>query len=327
MISGFYAFSNNSEKLCKKLKRISLITTYSISIYFIFYSAYYLYNQTFTEFFYKLISLKNILKILLIQDLSSIGGFHLWFLPTLFLCYLFQIIIETIHKRKLCIATAPIATQSAPSVAFSDSSPTIRWGASETFNDSSEESDLNLVVILLVIFLVIHLIISIFKDSNYIPWNLKATFLGSGLFWFLLGNLIAEKKEYLLIKLHNKNLLVVISFLISGIIAVTPNYFEPNFSEFAIIIYSTSLFLLAIKNPTVHISKIFEFIGDKLSLNVYIWHIIIARILNVFINHLGFAQNSFYLEIRPIVVVISTLLISWLIYIINNWFSSDYKNL
>lgn len=92
--------------------------------------------------------------------------------------------------------------------------------------------------------------------------------------------------------------------------------FPPNYSEFAIVVNSTSLFLLALNNPTVHVNKAFEFIVDKLSLNVYIWHIIIARILNVFINHLGFAQNSFYLEIRPIVVVISTLLISWRLYII-----------
>ena len=229
----------------------------------------------------------------------------------------------------LWIATPLIATQSAPSVFCyaKSSSPTIRGGASETCNDSSEESDLNLVVILLVIFLVIHLIISIFKDSNSIPWNLKATFLGSGIFWFLLGRFIAEKKEDLLKKLHNKNFLLFVTFLLSGIIAVTLNYFTPNFSEFAIVIYSISLFLLAIKNPTVHISKIFEFIGDKLSLNVYIWHIIIARILNVFINHLGLAQNNIYLTVRPIVVVFFTLLISWLIYIINNWFSSANKNL
>ena len=112
-------------------------------------------------------------------------------------------IIETINRKMFWIATAPIATQSAPSVAFSDSSPTIRWGVSETFNDSSEKSDLNLVVILLIVFLVIHLIISVYKDSNYISWNLKATFLGSGIFWFLLGRFIAEKKEYLLTQLSH----------------------------------------------------------------------------------------------------------------------------
>ena len=163
------------------------------------------------------------------------------------------------------------------------------------------------------------MIISVYKDSNYIPWNLKATFGGSGIFWFLLGRFIAEKKEDLLKKLHNKNLLLVISFLISGIIAVTINYFTPNFSEFAIVIYSTSLFLLAIKNPTVHVNKAFEFIGDKLSLNVYIFHIIIAKVLKVFIIHFDFAQNDYYLAIRPIVVVFFTLLVSLIMYKIQNY--------
>ena len=212
-----------------------------------------------------------------------------------------------------------------PPQSLRDSSPTIRWGASETFNDSLEKSDLNLVVILLIVFLVIHLIISVYKDSNYIPWNLKATFLGSGIFWFLLGRFIAGKKEDLLLKLHNKNFLLFVTFLLSGIIAVTINYFTPNFSGFAIVIYSTSLFLLAMNNPTVHVNKAFEFIGDKLSLNVYIFHIIIAKVLKVFITHFNFAQNDYYLAIRPIVVVFFTLLISWLIYIINNRFSSENK--
>jgi hypothetical protein len=227
-------------------------------------------------------------------------------------------IIETINRKMFWIATAPIATQSAPSVAFSDSSPTI-WGAPEPCNDSSEKSDLNLVVILLIVFLVIHLIISIFKDSNYIPWNLQATFLGSGLFWFLFGRFIAEKKENLLIKLHNKNFLLFITFLLSGIIAVILNYFTPNFSEFAIIPYSTLLFLLAIKNPTVHINKTLEFIGDKLSLNIYILHIILAKVLGVIILKLGIDQNNIYILVRPIVVVFFTLIVSWILYKIQNY--------
>ena len=99
MISGFYAFSNNTEKLYRKAKRIGLITLYAISDYFLLYSVYHLYNQTFVDYFYKLISLKNIGKLLLLQDLTSVGGFHLWFLPSLSLCYLFQIIIEKLNKK------------------------------------------------------------------------------------------------------------------------------------------------------------------------------------------------------------------------------------
>jgi peptidoglycan/LPS O-acetylase OafA/YrhL len=97
--------------------------------------------------------------------------------------------------------------------------------------------------------------------------------------------------------------------------------YEKGFRQFfrsSYCFYSILLFLVAIKNPTVHINKAFEFIGDKLSLNVYIWHIIVARVISVFINHLGFAQNSIYLAIRPIFVVFFTLLLSLAIYRINN---------
>jgi hypothetical protein len=211
---------------------------------------------------------------------------------------MFQIIIETINGKMFWIATQ---------------SKTARNNGLENKVSS------NLVVISLVIFLVIHLIISVYKDSNYINWNLKATLLGSGLFWFLLGNYIACKKDYIVNHLSDRKFFLYLAVFISGALAVTLNYFTPNFSEFAIIPYSTLLFLLAIKNPTVHINKTLEFIGDKLSLNVYILHIIIAKILGVIILKLGFDQNNIYIFVRPIVVIFFTLLVSWILYKIQNY--------
>ena len=49
-------------------------------------------------------------------------------------------------------------------------------------------------------------------------------------------------------------------------------------------------------------------------MNVYIFHIIIAKVLKVFITHFDFAQNDIYLAIRPIFVVFFTLLLSLAIY-------------
>ena len=315
MISGFYAFSNNTEKLYRKARRIGLITLYAISAYFLFYSVYHLYSQTFVVYFYKLISIKNIGKMLLIQDLSSIGGFHLWFLPALLYCYLFQIIVEKLNKIKFSIAKSPIAMQSAPSVSLSlNSSPNCFGGASEICNSSSENKQgSNLVIVLLIIFLVIHLIISVYKDSNYITWNLKATFLGSGIFWFLLGNYIAYRKEDIIKHLPDRNFFLYLATFISGAMAVTINYFMPNFSEFGIVIYSTSLFLLAIKNPTVHINKTFEFIGEKLSMNIYVLHIMVNIVIGKIIGKFGFEENLAYLWAKPVIVALIVLVISYLL--------------
>lgn len=85
---------------------------------------------------------------------------------------------------------------------------------------------------------------------------LKGTFWGSGLFWFVIGNYIAYKKDKILNILPN-NYFLYLAVFVSGLVAVILNLYTPNFAEIAIVVYATFLFLLAIKNPNVHINKAF----------------------------------------------------------------------
>lgn len=101
MISGFYALSDNScklENLYRKARKIGVITFGSTLFYFLFYSVFHLCNHTFTDYAYNLISIRNFGRVVLLQNLTSISADHLWFLPSLFLCYLFLIIIEKNNK-------------------------------------------------------------------------------------------------------------------------------------------------------------------------------------------------------------------------------------
>ncbi len=166
---------------------------------------------------------------------------------------------------------------------------------------------------LIPILCVSHIIVSIYSDSKYIHWHFKSNFWISGLFWFLVGNYIAYKKARIINNLPKNYLLYFIVF-ITGLAAVILNLYTPNFSKIAIVIYATFLFLLAIKNSTTNINKAVEFIGDKLSLNIYILHTIIAKVLSTLLNRLDFAQDNIYLVIKPLFVVLISLLISWMIY-------------
>ena len=76
------------------------------------------------------------------------------------------------------------------------------------------------------------------------------------------------------------------------------------------IIYSLAIFTLAIKIPDKSYCKPLEYVGDKLSLNVYIFHMLIASVLSTVCSKylLNIDLSAGLLNwIRPILVVILTL--------------------
>lgn len=133
----------------------------------------------------------------------------------------------------------------------------------------------------------------------------------------MIGKHISKNKEAILSHLPSKNYYLILFALITAFLSVFLNKYTLNLSEIPIIMFSILLFMLAIKNPTFSIAKPLEFIGDKLSLNVYIFHPLFGGIIYKFINLFGFTQNNIWLTIRPIITAVVSLLVSWILYKIN----------
>jgi hypothetical protein len=102
--------------------------------------------------------------------------------------------------------------------------------------------------------------------------------------------------------------------IIGCIISLIPIIFNTaiNFSCIGTLFYSTSLFVIAIKNSNVNIYQPIAYLGDKLSLNVYIFHVLIGGVISVIFKHILKIniEGALYLWTRPIITVILTIMFS-----------------
>ncbi len=166
------------------------------------------------------------------------------------------------------------------------------------------------------VLLLLELILTIYVDSVGINWYYKTNFICRAMSWFMLGYLIKEKYENKLDKISNIKLLCVVflgSFIILSFIFFKPTI---NYSCLGLLFISPALFLIGIKNPDIKINKFIEFIGDKLSMYIYIFHLIISWLIISRIKLFGINIDGIYSYIHPIFTLIATILISSIFYFI-----------
>lgn len=160
------------------------------------------------------------------------------------------------------------------------------------------------------ILLLLELILTIYVDSTGINWLYKTNFVCRGMSWFMLGYLVKEKYEDNLDKISNMKLMCV-TFL--GIIIILSFIlFKPtiDYSCLGILFMSPSLFLIGVKNPNIKITRFIEFIGDKLSMYIYIFHLMISWLIMSQVKFLGINIDGIYSYFYPIFTLTVTILIS-----------------
>ena len=167
-----------------------------------------------------------------------------------------------------------------------------------------------------IIFL-LQFILTTYVESNNLPWSLKINFITRALPWFLLGYCINKYKN---ISMSIKDY----KLFLYGIIGIVVTHFHIifktriDFSCIGLFIYSTAIFLFAIKYENAKLSNIITYIGNKLSLNVYILHCLVASLLhyiNILMFHFSHSIITFF---KPVIVVIFTLLLTYIIELFKN---------
>lgn len=144
-----------------------------------------------------------------------------------------------------------------------------------------------------------------------------ATFIISALPFFILGNYIA-KKQNIVHKFSNSILLfltILSGFFICLCFALELKY---NPSQLGVILYSSALFLLAVKNPNNSINEKIELLGRKYSLYVYVIHIFINSRLNVWVECLRLSEYILLKWLLPIIVIVLSIVVSVLIDYLGN---------
>ena len=169
---------------------------------------------------------------------------------------------------------------------------------------------------LLPFLLVTYVGVAVFIETTDRPWYYCNLFFVRGLSFFLLAYFLRteEAKKLLQWKRYQLILLTVLGF----IILLTPTVFglPIKFGDAGLIPCVLGLFALALQKPEKGICRPLEFIGDKLSLYIYVFHVIIGGnpILKI-CNFLHVSVNEeIYAWLRPVLAVITTTIFSLVLY-------------
>lgn len=140
----------------------------------------------------------------------------------------------------------------------------------------------------------------------------QQTFIFRGLSFFLLGFWFSEFDDQ--VKKYGFSTSLLIIFIVAMEILAFFEAYKFPVAQFYVgnILAIFGVMALCIKKTDIKCT-VLEFIGEKLSLYIYITHIAVQKIINMFIWKFGIGK---YISIRiliPILTLIVTLLLSWLI--------------
>lgn len=170
-----------------------------------------------------------------------------------------------------------------------------------------------LAIRVLPLILVLQVVSISICDSLGVEWFYKINFITRALAWFVLGYFIHKNSDEKGIIIKSRNICICIGVILGGIIAVLPLVVNTaiDFSSLGLLIYSSSIFMLGVKNPKKKISTIIEYIGRELSLNVYILHVGVMWLIVTIMSHaFDIIINEW---LKPILVVILSILFAFVI--------------
>lgn len=156
----------------------------------------------------------------------------------------------------------------------------------------------NIYKIYPILFLV-KIFLTVYVETLDLAWFWKMNVVISVLPYFLLGYSLRKNSVRV-----DKIILIVCA--VSGlVIAEMPIIFNTvvDFSCIGTVIYAIAIFIFAINYPNIGSGKTIQYIGDKLSLWVYIFHLPVSMLISKFLN--GW--------VLPIITVIGSLMIAVLV--------------
>lgn len=173
-----------------------------------------------------------------------------------------------------------------------------------------KKSKENLLIKTLPILFMALIISDGYCETNNYQWFWKINFLTKSFSYFLMGYCIRERNQREKTNMHVKS--GVITGSLGLIIALLPTLFNTkvDFSMIGLVMYSISVFYLTVGLPQKQTQGIIEYIGDKLSLYIYIFHVLIADIIEICCRKMfmiNFNDNLFKWTL-PIITLILTII-------------------
>lgn len=268
LISGYFNYNSNCNKLTNKVLKQLNIFVVSFIIYYIYInmeSFILMKNYDFISFNVSLFSLTNILKLLLFNWTSFISS-HLWFLLALIFCYLFLIVVK---QKKVSL------------------------------NEK-------VFVFLPIIGYTIGIFLIKFYDES--TMFLVRNWIFTGIPFFMIGYFIRKNKEIILNKITSKKLIVIsaVGLLLSIIERILIKLILDGKLTLYLgtYIFVVSIFIFSIKNPKIVKKSIFSFIGEKISLYIYIIHYMFINIFKNILPKYNILINEYIISFITIFISI-----------------------
>lgn len=164
------------------------------------------------------------------------------------------------------------------------------------------------------ILFVFQILLTTVCETIDLEWFWKTNFISNALPFFALGHYICGLNERKVIQ--NIKVKLIFSLVLLGYLITMIHIFVKmpiDISCAGIALYSVGLFLLAIKYPNYFQRKAMIYIGKKLSLDVYIFHTLIAGVISVILKQFMNTEGVIYPWFRPILVVCITLVFAFVI--------------
>ena len=153
-------------------------------------------------------------------------------------------------------------------------------------------------------------VLTVIVESLGLNWSYKINFLCRAMPWFMFGYLVNDRYEskFENVKSSMLFLLAVIGWIItlSAVILKT----AVNYYYVGVLLTAPSLFLIGVKNSNIKISKPVEYISEKLSLYIYIFHVLVSSALGFVIRIIGIDRNGVYAFFHPILTLITSIAVA-----------------
>ena len=161
------------------------------------------------------------------------------------------------------------------------------------------------------LFFVFGAVLTVLAESLGLSWSLRINFICRAMPWFMFGYLVNEKYRF---KLNNiKNITLFITACLGWAVTLSAVLLNTvvNYNYVGVLLTAPALFLIGVKNPTVKISKYVEFIAEKLSLFIYIFHSLVSSVVHIAFKHVvGINQDGIYAYFHPVFSLIASIIVA-----------------
>lgn len=142
-----------------------------------------------------------------------------------------------------------------------------------------------------------------------LDWHLTGNWLLSGLPYVLMGRYIAEHRDYIFAQARTPQLLAVGTLgALYSLYRLTG--YSGDLSELGIVMLALALFVWATKKPAAIHCPTLAKIGDAYSLNIYIFHVLVIKVVQKIVKLTHCDDSALVLWLTPILVVAASLLLA-----------------